>query len=299
MALLTLGPVKCFAVRLIGVSDALALPAAVWVRAGHRSALRLMGAPEVDTFSDSRLRLQWAEEEFADFQRCARIYFKRTPRTVFIEPDPDGVHERYKFKLGKPFPSSLTKRTVHTIENLRAALELTAIAVARLVHLPVEDVHFPFCKTAADFKSRVGSCCKGFPDEITRLFDSFEPYGSADNLLFAINELCNASKHRIIVPTPSVVGVNLPYIEMIGGAQPVIINEGNFFDSEKNEITFAITERGVQLKYRAQFGFDIAFGKIGPLEGRSVGANLDGMIRAVTTIINETEAESTRLELVT
>jgi len=86
---------------------------------------------------------------------------------------------------------------------------------------------------------------------------------------------------------------------MIGGAQPVIINEGNFFDSEKNEITFAITERGVQLKYRAQFGFDIAFGKIGPLEGRSVGANLDGMIRAVTTIINETEAESTRLELVT
>lgn len=255
-----------------------------------------MAAP-LNAFSDSRLRLRWAEEELADFERCAGIYFKRAPHAIFIEPDPDGLRERHKFKLDKPFPSRLAKRTVHTIENLRAALELTAIAVAVLSHLPVDSVHFPFCKTAADFKSRVGSCCKGFPEEITRLFESFEPYGSDDNLLFAINELCNASKHRIIVPTASVVGVNLPYIEMIGGGLPTVINDGNFFDSEKNEVTFAITERGVQLKYRAKFRFDVAFGEVGPLKGHSVPIELGGMIRAVTMIIDETEAESRRLGL--
>jgi hypothetical protein len=252
-----------------------------------------------DAFADSRLRLQWAEEEFADFKRCADIYFKRTPRQHLIEPDPDGVHERHKLRLGKPFPGRLTKRTVHTIENLRASLELTAIGVARLAGLSVEYVHFPFCKTADDFKSRIGGCCKGFPEEITNLFGSFEPYGATNNLVFAINELCNASKHRIIAPVVSVVGVNLPYVEMTGGTLPAILTiyEGVFFDSEKNEITFAITERGVQLKYRAKFGFDIVFGEVGPLEGYAVRANLDGMIRTVTTIIEKTEAESRRLGL--
>jgi hypothetical protein len=250
-----------------------------------------------EAFTDSRLRLQWAKEESADFERCARIYFRRTPRFPFVEPDPDGIHEHHKIKLGKPLPSGLTKRTVHTIEDLRAALELTAVAVARLTNLPVDDVHFPFCKTANDFKSRVGSCCKGFPDEITRLFGSFEPYGANDNLLFAINELCNASKHRLIVPCPSVVGVKLPYIEMIGGTRPLRINEGFFFDSDKNEITFAIAERGIQLKYRAQFGFDIAFGEVGLLKGYPVARNLDGMIRAVTDIIDKTEAKAGELGL--
>ncbi|MGB8115211.1 MAG: hypothetical protein WCF22_15630 [Candidatus Sulfotelmatobacter sp.] len=253
-----------------------------------------------EVFTDSQLRLQWAQEEFTDFQRGARIYFKRTPRLPFIEPDPDGIHEHHKLKLGKPLPGGLAKRTVHTIENLRAALELTAIAIARLtrpIGAPVDDVHFPFCKTANDFKSRIGSCCKGFPEKITDLFGSFEPYGATDNLLFAINELCNASKHRIIVPNPSVAGVRLPYIEMIGGTGPVVLNEGNFFDVEKNEITYATTERGVQLKYRAQFGFDIAFGEVGPLKGHSVATNLDGMIRAVTTVIDKTEAKCGELGL--
>ncbi len=246
-------------------------------------------------FGDSRLRLQWAKEEFTDFQRLARIYFRRTPHEILIEPDPDGIREHHKLRLGKPFPSTLTKRTVHTVENLRAALDLTAIAVARLANLPLDNVHFPFCKTATDFKSRIGNCCRDFPDEITRLFGSFEPYGATNNLLFAINELCNASKHKIVVPAASAIGVNLPYIEMIGGTEPLIISEGFFFDSEKNEITFAIAERGVHLKYRAQFEFDIAFGEVGPLKGHSAAANLDGMIRAVTMIIDETEAESRRL----
>ena len=251
-----------------------------------------------EAFADSRLRLQWAEEGFSDLERCLRIYFRRAPCISFVEPDPDGIHEHHKLRLGKPLPSTPTKYTVQVIENLRSALELTAVAVARLANLPVNEVHFPFCKTAADFKGRIGSCCKGFPEEITRLFGSFEPYGRTDNLLFAINELCNVSKHRIVVPVASAVGVNLPYMESIGGSQPLIINAGGLFDCEENEITYATTERGLQLKYHAEFALGIAFGDVGPLEGYPVIPNLGSMIRAVTTIVDGTEAESLRLGLV-
>jgi hypothetical protein len=254
-----------------------------------------------DAFEDSQLRLQWAKESLADFERCARIYFRRTPCTPFIEPDSDGIHEHHKLRLRKPFPITLTKHTVYVIEDLRASLELTAIAVAKLLNFTpteLEEVHFPFCKSASNFKSRIGSCCKRFPQEITGLFGSFEPYDGTNNLLFAINELCNSSKHRIIVPVASAVGVNLPYMEGVGGTLPIRINTGGLFDREKNEITYATTERGIQLKYYAEFSFGVTFDNVGPLEGYPVAYNLDAMIRAVTEIIDATETETRRLGLI-
>ena len=175
---------------------------------------------------------------------------------------------------------------------------MTAVPVARLADLPIEDVHFPFCKSAADFKSRIRSCCKGFPEAIMRLFDSFEPYGRDDNLLFAINELCNASKHRLIVPVNSFVGVNLPYIEAIGGTKPIRIMEGFHETDGENEITYAITERGLKWKHHAQFSFGIAFGKVGAIEGREVRTEVPGMVRAVAKVIDDTEAETRKIGLI-
>jgi hypothetical protein len=72
----------------------------------------------------------------------------------------------------------------------------------------------------------------------------------------------------------------------------------NANDSDKNEITYAITQRGFQGKYHARFSFRICFGKVGAIEGRDVRDHIDGMIRAVATIVDEIEAESRRLGLV-
>ncbi|MFZ1011608.1 MAG: hypothetical protein WAN65_32530 [Candidatus Sulfotelmatobacter sp.] len=248
-----------------------------------------------EAFTDSRLRLQWAKESLTDFERCGNIYFKRTPRELIIEPDPDGIHERHKFRFRKPFPLTLTKHTVRAIEDLRAALDLAACDVARLKGLSVDDVHFPFCKSSTDLKSRINSACKDFPEEIKRLFAGYEPYAGGSDLLFAINELCNASKHKIIVPVASTVGTSLPYIETSSATRPIRLFEG--WDSDENEITFAITERGLKWKYRAKFSFRICFGKVGAIEGRDVRDNINGMILAVTTIVDEVEAESRRLGL--
>ncbi len=77
-------------------------------------------------FADSRLRIQWAKESLADFERCARIYFRRISYELVAEPDSDGIHEHHKLRLGKPFPLTLTKYTVHVVEDLRAALDLAA-----------------------------------------------------------------------------------------------------------------------------------------------------------------------------
>lgn len=249
-------------------------------------------------FSNSRTRLQWAEGSVAEFQRCAALYWKRTPRELLVEPDPDGIHERHKFKLHKPLPIALTKFTVHAIEDLRAALDLTACDVARFIRsadCPVDDVYFPFYKSANDLKSRMNSVCKGFPPSITKLFADFEPYRGGSDLLFAIKELSNASKHDLIVPVASVICANLPYLETSSRITLPIRIPNNSYDSDKNEITFAITERGLRWKYQADLSFAICFGKVGAIEGYDVGTNLEGMIRAVEMIINETETELRKL----
>ena len=248
---------------------------------GHRTA-----------FSDSRLRIQWAKESLADFVRCANIYFKRTPREFSVEPDPSGTYEWHKFRFLKPIPSTLTKLTVHAVEDLRAALDLAACDVARLVNLPADKVHFPFSTSESGLKSRIDSACKGFPQEIKRLFASYEPYPTGSALLFAINELCNASKHQIIMPVVSVIGTELPYIESSDTEHALPIK---LYSSGEEEIIYAIAERGLKWKYHANFSCRICFGKIGAIEGRDVAENIDGMTRAVDTIVYEVESESRKI----
>ena len=243
-------------------------------------------------FTDSRLRLQWANESLTDFVRCANIYFKRAPREFVVEPDLDGIHERHKFRFCKPLPLSLTKHTVHAIEDLRAALDLAACDVARLASLPADEVHFPFSRSKTDFKSRVNRVCKGFPQEIKDLFAGYEPYAGGSDLLFAINELCNASKHQIITPVVSIIGTELPYIESSAVMHPIPIM---LYSRSENEITYAITERGLKWMYKAEFSFRVCFGKVGEIAGRDVLDNIDGMIRAVDAIVCEIEAESRKI----
>lgn len=260
--------------------------------------------PISNAFASSRLRLQWAKESVSGFKRSSNTYFKRTPCRVRIDPDPDGVHERHKLVFDKPLPSALTKFTVRAVEDARFALDLAACDVARLVRpkgSSVDDVYFPFCKAKTDFKSRINGACKNFPKEITDVFARYEPYGGGSDLLVAMNDLCNSSKHRLVAPVASIVGTKLPHIESYGGTLPIRLIEG--YSSAENEITFAIAERGLKWKYNARFAFRICFGKIEKIPGHrnitghEVLPNLEEMIRAVTLIINETEAKSRELGL--
>ena len=162
--------------------------------------------------------------------------------------------------------------------------------------VPLTDTYFPFSRSKTDFKSRVNSACKGFPQEIKNLFASYEPYAGGSDLLFAINVLCNASKHQIIMPVVSVIGTQLPYIETSDTKHPLPIR---LYSRDENEITYAITERGLKWKYKAEFSFRVCFGKVGAIEGRDVLENIDGMIRAVSHIVYEIEAESRKIGLLT
>jgi hypothetical protein len=81
----------------------------------------------------------------------------------------------------------------------------------------------------------------------------------------------------------------MPYMESSSVRHPIFIM---LYSHDENEITYAITERGLKWNYKAEFSFRVCFGKVGAIEGRDVLKNIDGMIQAVDAIICEIEAES-------
>src|SRR5712672_3377305 len=129
-------------------------------------------------FKDSRMRIAWAKKDIANFERSAKRFFKHAKPSLVTDPDPDGVRELHKLRFGKQLPTTLTQKTISACENLRSALDLLAVQVARLASVPdVDHIHFPFSKCAGDFKSRLNSrACKALPDGIKALFASYEPY---------------------------------------------------------------------------------------------------------------------------
>src|SRR5690349_8219556 len=78
-------------------------------------------------FVSSRTRIEWAKEDAAHFERSARRFFKSAKGAVVVEPDVDGIYEVHKFRLKKPLPDVLTKKTVSSVER-RSTLRYMRLA---------------------------------------------------------------------------------------------------------------------------------------------------------------------------
>jgi hypothetical protein len=208
------------------------------------------------------------------------------------EMDDKGVYELHKIKLIKRLPDALGNRTVSTLEHLRASLDLAAYAVAGYAGVATDSIHFPFCAKASDFKSRFNSVCKKFPQEIYTLFEGFKPYQGGDDLLWALNELCNGSKHRIITAFGMATGpLDIEHFEATG---PHFIPLGEW-DSDKEELIYAATAPGVQTKYKVHVAFDVTFREVEVVKGKQVVGILDALIRKVSGIVDATQAECKRI----
>ncbi|HXE91262.1 MAG TPA: hypothetical protein VNK82_09900 [Terriglobales bacterium] len=245
-------------------------------------------------FDDSRKRIAWAKRDFKQFKGRCRRFLKSNPHIAVTEMDDEGIYELHKIKLAKPLPEVLTHRVSGVLESLRAALDLAASSVATLAGGDSGNVHFPFSATEADFKSRLGSACKNFPKEIHALFASFKPYKGGDDALWALNELCNASKHRLIVPIGMSTGPL--HVERMEVSGPFRIPYCGW-DGDKDELIYAAVRPGTKIRYKVHVSFAVAFGEIEIMKGKPVEAKLDALIRKVSGIIAATKAECLKIGL--
>jgi hypothetical protein len=191
-------------------------------------------------FYSARLRLARAKEHLFDLKTRIDGFCSKEPYTRFKEPDPtDSNYEIHKVRLTERFPFRWRILATEIIEHARSSLDHATWASAYLFtgNPNTEFGYFPFVKDAKFLANKIKGVSKDCPPEIKTLLAAFQPYPGGNDLLYALNGMCNSSKHALITfITNATADGQISGIGLIG---PIEIYEPLVLDPMKNEIAYA------------------------------------------------------------
>jgi hypothetical protein len=249
-----------------------------------------------DPFDSSHQKLARADKHFVELQREITVFNNLQPyeRVVEAHPDKPG-HTVEKIRMTQPIPAGIADNAADIAISLRSALDNAGytIAVAAGVKVP-KRCAFPFAGCVAKMPSALGRC-KDIPEKIHSLFCGFQPYKGGNDLLWALNELANTDKHKMVIPVGQALarhGVN------VRGTGFFSMPDPHVWDRAKNEMKLIELGLGATYQYDFQFRFFIAFHDIEIIDGQSIVRILHDMGGIVERVLVGIEAESRRLGIV-
>lgn len=246
-------------------------------------------------FSSPRMRIARAKEHIRNLDRRVKRFFDAKPYARVAERDDDGINDLHKVKLTKTFPAGVTSVAAEAIEGLRSALDHAAFATAVLSGVKhSKSAYFPISSSAAELDRVIKGRCKDIPPEIVALFRSFTPYKGGNDLIWALNNACNTSKHGIILPVGMATsGMHINHMVISGsGSIPAPV-----WNSEKNEIVFATTGPDTNFQYDLNISFFVAFGEVEGIGGQPAVPILNAIACEVNRIVVDIETEAKRIGL--
>ncbi|MGO9571910.1 MAG: hypothetical protein ACLP5H_30670 [Desulfomonilaceae bacterium] len=243
----------------------------------------------VDPFVSSRGCLSRGKDHIVDLDEQILAFYKTQPATIIVEADPDGIHELYKPTLTKPIPDGLMNVAADAVINLRSALDQAVYATLGVrKKVRRRQAKFPVADSESEFKT--GTVFQYFPDDIKPLFKSFEPYIGGNNLLWALNRICNTNKHQILIPVCFFQGPVEISTEQIAGDKIVPLPG---WDGAKYETIF--TKTSPNADYHINCHIVVAFNEVEVVKGKPIIATLNKMAVMVEQILLAIETEARRL----
>ena len=231
-----------------------------------------------------------------DLGRKIGEFTRLDPYERVIEPDPNTPeHCIYKIKLTKPIPDGIADIVGDLAHNLRSALDNAgyAVAVASGVADPKFSA-FPFAGSVNQMVNALGRA-KDVPHQIQSLFCGFQPYLRGDDLLWALNEICNGDKHKMLTP----IGVGTFRTRgFLQGTGFVSMPSSHVWNRDKNEMEVFTARTDAKLDYNFDFSLFIAFNDIQIVEGEPVLRVLETLFHKVERILLGIEAECRRLKII-
>jgi hypothetical protein len=278
----------------------------VWLVRGVRERLnsRSFAGSEVlramhEPFITAKMLITRAKHQIADLRDKINAFSDSHTWTRLVEKDVDGVTDIHKIRM-PPNPSAeWTHIVFEATNNLRSALDQIAFNVAILDGKPnAKAAKFPFGPTEADMLNNLVGGCKDLPSEIQGLFRGFGPYKGGNNALWALNEIVNTKKHKLLIPV-AMTSMRVQVPAIIRG-DPFTIETFNI-DGAKNEITFLkVAPGGQHLKYEVNITPVIAIDHSEQIiRGQHPIALLDAMTSEVERVGMATEVECRRIGLIT
>jgi len=255
-----------------------------------------------DAFAKPKSKLAWAKENLPpDLHQRIEGWLSLDPYAQVIEPDPQKPGwEIHKIKLVKPFPEAFGNLVGDVVGNLREVLDTAGYAIALALNNPdARNTAFPFASDVDHMASSIGRA-KDLPKEIQSLFCGFQPYRGGDDLLWALNELCNGKKHKIITTMGTLMWRSRAFAQ--GRGRPFSMPDPHRWDSTKDEMVVLSLGPIVVPDATWDYGFDfhpfVAIHEIAVVQGQPVLGVLYELCLKVESILKAIEAETRRLGIV-
>jgi hypothetical protein len=254
-----------------------------------------------DPFASSRSKLAWAKENlFPDLHHRIEGWMSQSPYAKIIEADSKPGWEVHKIKLVQPFPETFGNIVGDLVGNLREVLDNAGYAIAVAANSPkTKNTAFPFASNVSQMASSIGRSAD-LPKEIQSLFFGFQPYRGGDDLLWALNELCNGKKHKFVTPMAQVMLRGRGFAQGMG--RPFMMPNPHVWDSAKDEMVVMrlgpIVVPGATFDYDFDFYPLVTINEIPVVQGQPVLGVLYELCLKVESILMAIEAESRHLGIV-
>lgn len=123
------------------------------------------------------------------------------------------------------------------------------------------------------------------------------PAEDGDKLLFALNEIANTNKRRLLVPMGATfTGMHIKELNRQSFSDvPFGIREPPEWDRQTREIVYARFPAGAQIGFEGRIFVDGAFDDVESVRGRSVVQVLEELLVKVESIIETLENRATEL----
>jgi hypothetical protein len=245
-------------------------------------------------FSSAVERVRWANQHVVELKAALADFSRPETYRRVKEVDPKTSYVIDKIEV-QPIPDPIVRNVVQAIESLRSALDHAACAVVDPRWR--KSTQFPFGDTKREMNATLaGSRCKHLPDEIKVLFAMCKPYKRGNPPLWAMNKICNTTKHRTIIePGISVKDFSLENVWKVGD---VSVPFEPRWDRRKNEIVISVAPGSGTIHHDVDFSIGIVFGKVPVFGGRPVLATLRYLANAVEQILWLTESEARKIGIV-
>lgn len=249
---------------------------------------------KTDPFESPKRRLKRGKEHTRRLEKRISTFLKKKPHERVEDTDSEGV-TTHALKFTRDFPDSWTNAAVEALEAFRSALDQTGYAAAVLGSgAEPKQAYFPIADTVADLDSVVKGRCKDLPGEIRALFRSFDAHQGGNYALWSLNKLCNANKHRLLMPVGALASqMHLERAKLSGGVEMLVPR----WNSEKRQIEVFRVHPGGKLEYDANISFFIGFEEFNDVKAGPAVGILTLIASEVQKVIFATEAECERIGL--
>ncbi|MGD0348161.1 MAG: hypothetical protein ABSA85_15465 [Terracidiphilus sp.] len=255
-------------------------------------------------FHNAYRKIARAGEELARLEREIGEFIEDDCYKIAVEADPQHPgYELHKAKLIRFMAPCISELATSVAVSLRGALdEAIGVVAAACGLVDSGSERFLFADSAEGFEESIEAHAEQLPVEIRALLCGFQPYKGGNDLLFALNVLCDAGERA---PLAAIGTVLLrPYTRfVISGYLGIEIPEHPVWNRTEDEMVFLRAPADAKLDYEIDFGLYVALDKIdpfdiGPLGGQPVLRVLEACGAETHRVVTRIEVEARRLGIV-